>query len=245
MNHLPNFRFEIIRSLINAVVEGKSTSQRNLSEQISGSLTSIHAALAALVDSRLVTKDDIGHYRLRPFDICVDTLGRLQAHPPALRLRFSESATQPIPAHQLLQRAHALHEAANDVHWPHTYVSGVGAAHESGHPFDLMGTPRLDLTIFVSSSPASFDTAFLQLLHPELTFDPSPLESAPVVATLVHSPEIPSHSGAATPADIYLAMIDIGLKGQACEYLRGAASDYSIDLTAWHRGSLSSELDYP
>ena len=235
MNYLPNFRFEVIRSLINAVVEGRSSTEHELVVHTGGGTAAIRAALATLVDSRLVTKDDTGHYLLRPFDICVDTLGRLEAHPPALRLCFPEMTSKPIPARRLLQRAHALHDAAEDAYWPHAYVSGVGAAHESGHPFDLIGTPRLDLTVYASALPAEMDMAFLSLLHPDLMVEPSPLWSAPVVATLIHACETPNSSGAATPADIYLAMIDIGFKGQAVEYLYGAASEHSVDLHAWHR----------
>lgn len=232
MNYRPNFRFEVIRALVNDVVAGRLSNEHDLVALIGGSHASIHAALAALVESRLVTQDDTGHYRLRPFDIWPDALGRLEAHPPSLRFCFPDTARERMPIRRLLQRAHALHEGADDVYWPHTYVSGVGAAHESGHPFDLMGTPRLDLTIYARALPASIDRAFLQLLHSELEFDPSPLWSVEVVATLVHAHETRNRSGAATPADIYLAMIDIGLKGQACEYLCGAASDYSVDLRA-------------
>jgi len=224
----PNYRFEVLRLLIEAAAHDKPLSMQKLVAMIGVSKTPIQSALSLLTESGLVMKMSRGNYTMQPAGISQEVLGRLQAYPQTLRFRFGRGATT-RKAKDLFDRAQQLMGGGEAPYWDKDiYLSGVAAAQASGHSIDLLGLPRLDLVLHVWSAKQALNTSFMRTLDDGLELEPSPLEPASVVVTLVHGHRVHDDEAShrirmASPGDIFLSMIDLGLKGQALEYLKGFA----------------------
>lgn len=220
----PNYRFEVLRWLITASAHQGTQSVKSLEKLTHASRTPIETALNALEEARLVTKAGRGRYSVRPEDISQDVLARLQALPQTIRFRFGLGSTPKAPG-QLLPQVNRLTHVGRSKPWLHdVYLSGVAGAFAAHDRMDLMGVPRVDLVMHVWSQKQAVDTTFMRDLDDGLEPDRSPLGHAPVVVTLVHSEHVTegkSHANVASPGDIFLSMIDLGLKGPAMEYIKG------------------------
>lgn len=220
----PNYRFEVLRWLITAAALQGAQSVKSLEKLTHASRTPIEAALNALEEARLVTKVGRGQYSVRPEDITQDVLAKLQAFPQTIRFRYGLGSVPKPPGH-LLPQVNRLTRASRSKSWLHDiYLSGVAGAYAVDHRMDLMGIPRIDLVMPVRSQTQAVDTAFMRDLDDGLEPDRSLFGHAPVVVTLVHSQHVTegeSNGRLASPGDIFLSMIDLGLKGPAMEYIKG------------------------
>jgi hypothetical protein len=220
----PNYRFEVLRWLITASVHQDVQSVKSLGRLMHISRTPIEAALNALEEARLVSRVGRGQYSVRPEDISKDVLAKLQAFPQMIRFRFGLGSTPKSPG-QLFSQVNRLTLTSRSDSWLHdVYLSGVAGAYAAHHHMDLMGVPRVDLVMHVASRKQAIDTTFMRDLDDGLEPDRSPLGHAPVVLTLVHSGQVTegvSEARVASPGDIFLSMIDLGLKGPAMEYIKG------------------------
>ena len=222
----PNYRFEVLRWLITAAAQQETQSVKSLEGLTGASRTPIEAALDSLVSARLVSRLGRGRYSVRPEDISIDVLAKLQALPQTVRFRYGLGAI-PKPPGSLLSRVdHLLHLGRPGPWSEDVYLSGVAGAYAGRHDMDLMGVPRVDLVMHVRSKEG-FATSLMRDLDDGLEPDRSPLDPAPVVITLVHGARITesaSPARVASPGDIFLSMIDLGLKGPAMEYIKGHMS---------------------
>jgi hypothetical protein len=219
-----NYRFEVLRWLITAAAHQGTQSVKSLEQLTHVSRTPIAAALNALEEARLISRVGRGRYSVRPEDISQDALARLQALPQTVRFRFGLGSTPKSPGRLLPQVNRLMHASRGAVWSKDIYLSGVAGAYASQHRMDLMGIPRVDLAVHVGSQKTAFSTTFMREVDDGLEADRSPLGHAPVVVTLVHSEHVTEETSAsklASPGDIFLSMLDLGLKGPAMEYIKG------------------------
>jgi len=79
----------------------------------------------------------------------------------------------------------------------------------------------------VPRGSTQFDAGYLRQLDDALEPEPSVLTPAPVVVTLIRadsyfSPKGVAANGFAYPADIFLSLLDMGLREQALHYARAS-----------------------
>jgi hypothetical protein len=153
-------------------------------------------------------------------------LGRLSALPQIVRFRFERGARIKPPL-ALLDRARPLLKAGAPVGWEGFALSGVPVALQEVPRLDLVGLPRLDLVARIDRDANDFDLDLLRALDDGLELETNVLASAPVVVTLVRSGTDFFRSVAgldvrcATPADVLMSLLDMGLREQALQYAKG------------------------
>lgn len=219
----PNYRFEVLRWLITAAADQAGQSVKSLETLTSVSRTPIEAALNALETARLIGRTKRGQYIVRPEDISQDVLAKVQALPQTIRFRYGLGSS-PRPPGQLVPKLIRLMDATRPKSWlSDACLSGVAGAYATQR-IDLLGVPRVDIVVRVRRNDRVVDAAAMRDLDDGLEVDPSPLGHAPVVVTLVHSEHVTQASPVAklaSPGDIFLSMVDLGLKGPAMEYING------------------------
>lgn len=225
----PNYRYEILRILLEADLSGEpSPSILELIQDIGASQTPIRAALEELKSSGLVRATPRG-LLARAEDVSLESLARIRAMPQSLRFRFERGATIKAPA-TLVERAQTLLGESFGGAWNTMALSGVAAAHFDAPAMDIAGIPRLDLVAIVDRKQKSFDASLLRMIDDGLEPQQNVLEPAPVVVTLVRSrlgkvrQRIPHGPRYAATSDVLLSLLDLGLREQSLQYLRAVRS---------------------
>lgn len=225
----PNHRYEVMRALVAAglVVDGGDTIAR-LVAAVGASQTPVRDAIE-LFDREGLLRRQGRRLSIDAEDISSESLARLGATPTRLRLRFERGAMPRTPL-DLWQRALALSGAYGATGWAEIALSGVGVAAVEARSLDVFGMPRLDLVAYLPRDTRRLDPLQLRRLDDGLEPEPSSLVPAPVVVTVVRA----SRSGfrsvgdlsgpCAAPVDIFLSLMDIGLREQALHYARTVRS---------------------
>jgi hypothetical protein len=221
----PNYRYEILRILLDADLSGEPPPPIvELIQNIGASQTPVRAALDELKSSGLVRATMRG-LEVRAEDVSLEMLARIRAMPQTLRFRFERGANTKPPA-TLLERAASLLRESDGRGWNTFALSGVAAAQLDAPAIDIAGIPRLDLIAIVTRQQKSLDAGLLRMLDDGLEPQQSVLEPAPVVVTLVRSRLIKVRQGTpqglryAAKSDVLLSLLDLGLREQSREYLR-------------------------
>jgi hypothetical protein len=231
----PNYRFEVLRLLLGASLEGGGPKpESGIAAQIQGtqlglvnalgaSVTPVRSALIALRDAGLIR--NLRWLEIAAEDLSIEQLSRLRALPQVLRFRFERGARIKSPA-ELLQRVQPLLGPKGPDRWEQFSLSGMPVALRDAPTLDLIGTPRLDLVAHVPRSERTFDAEVMRLLDDGLELEPNPLAPAPVVVTLVRAgARFDREDGigkarCAHACDVYLSLLDIGLRDQALQYAK-------------------------
>ncbi len=221
----PNYRFEVLRLVLGAsLTPGGAESLRGLLERIGASQTPIRDGVKALKNAGVVQAFGRS-LRVSPEDVSQELLAKVGALPHTLRFRYERGARIKPPA-ALLERAMPLLRTSSGGGWGQIALSGAVAAHADVPKLDLMGMPRLDLVAHVPRDARDFDAGLLRQLDDGLELETSVLAPAPVVVTLVRA-DAPffrvaslSYARCASPADVFLSMLDMGLREQALQYAR-------------------------
>lgn len=221
----PNYRYEILRILLDADLSGKPPpSILELIQDIGASQTPVRAALDELKSSGLV-RATLRGLEVRAEDVSLETLARIRAMPQTLRFRFERGANTKPPA-TLLDRARPLLSETFGGTWSTLALSGVAAAQIDMPAIDIAGIPRLDLVAIVARQQKSLDAGLLRMIDDGLEPQQSVLEPAPVVVTLVRSQLNKVRQGTqqapryAATSDVLLSLLDLGLREQSREYLK-------------------------
>lgn len=231
----PNYRYEVLRLLLGAHMEGASGlisngiarnlggTQRGLIETLGVSATPVRSALAALRDSGLIR--NLRNLELSPDTLSMDLLRKLGASPQTIRFRFERGARIKAPA-ELLERAQSLLTADSPPSWRLLSLSGTPVAQFMAPDLDLLGTPRLDLVAHVPRADKYFGGSLLRMLDDGLEPEPNVLAPAPVVITLVRAASRFDHLHTskklrcAHRCDVFLSLLDLGLREQALQFAR-------------------------
>lgn len=221
----PNYRYEVLRLLLAANLEGAGLQPvRSLVEGVGASQTPIRQALADLKDAGLARSRG-GRIEVDAEGISLELLARLGALPQTFRFRFQRGAGIKSPA-TLLQRVMPLVGQGAPAGWQHFALSGTPVAHGEVPDLDLMGVPRLDLVAHVPRDAKTFDPGLLRLLDDGLELEPSVVVPSPVVVTLVRADSFAyrdaglQHARCASQVDVFMSLLDIGLREQALHYAR-------------------------
>jgi hypothetical protein len=221
----PNYRYEVLRLLIGASLEDDGPQPRQgLMEKIGASQTPITQALSELKRAGVAHSSGRG-VEVRAEDVSSELIAKIQAQPQTLRFRFERGAQIKPPA-TLLQRALSLALSGASAGWKALSLSGTPVALADVPKLDLIGTPRLDLVAHVPRDAKSFDSKILRLLDDGLEPEPNVLAPAPVVVTLVRAETEFTrdagldHARCAYPMDVFLSLLDLGLREQAQQYAK-------------------------
>lgn len=228
-----NFRYEVLRNLLNAGFRSEALqTSAQMQREIDASQTPVRDALKSLIAIHGLIETWPGGMRVKPEAVTRDVLTRTRSTPQTLRFRFERGA-HIKPAETLLGRVHRL--AQEDKHPPAEKngsflvfrLSGTAVAQRAVPAINLVGTPRMDLVLHLDRSASTFDAEQMRRLDDGLEYEPDVLAPAPVVVTVVRSPP-PEPTGRpsgdvddATPADVFLSLIDLGFREQALEYAQG------------------------
>jgi hypothetical protein len=221
----PNYRFEVLRLLLDAQLTHVETpALGQLISTIGASQTPIRAAVTQLKRAGVITAWSRGlHIDLEV--LSQDLLAKVRALPQTLRFRY-ERGTNPRSSAALVERARELLRNRTTNGWLTFALSGTPIAQDEAPDFDLLGTPRLDLTAWVPRSTTQFSAGWIRQLDDGLEPEPSVLAPAPVVMTLVRAESHfvregdGPHIGRACVADVFLSLLDMGLREQALQYAR-------------------------
>lgn len=238
----PNYRYEALRLLIGAKLEDAGQTQpdhvlrriatgltpQQLIDELGTSQTPVRSALADLEKAGVVWSGGPGRgIQADPEALSMEVLGRLNALPQVLRFRFERGARLKPPL-ALLERVRPLLRLDAPPGWQAFALSGVPIAIQEVPELDLVGLPRLDLVASIERDSPDFDLNLLRLLDDGLELEPNVLAAAPVVVTLVRSGteffrSVPGlvDTRCATPADVLMALLDMGLREQALQYAKG------------------------
>jgi hypothetical protein len=221
--HRPNYRYEVLRLLLAASLRReRPPTIRDLIAMIGASQTPIRQALADLKASGLVRSNTDGLIVV-PDEMSEEVLARVRALPQTMRLRFARGAQDKSPA-VLLQRLLFLASGELPVGWNSMSISGVAVAQRDVPHIDIAGLPRLDFVAHVPRTARSFDIRLLQQLDVGLEVEPNVLAPAPVVLTIVRAAIAVARlvDGQrlrhAAECDVFLSLLDLGLRPQAIQY---------------------------
>ncbi|MCB1611394.1 MAG: GntR family transcriptional regulator [Xanthomonadales bacterium] len=222
----PNYRAEVLRLLVGASLANDGMwSVKGLIQQIGASQTPIRQALQDLKRSGVLHEWDGGHVDLVPENLSAELLAKLQAMPQTLRFRFERGARIRTPA-ELLERALPLLGTNAKGVWEKMALSGAPVAQSETPALDLAGVPRVDLVAFVPRDAKAFDAHAMRKLSDGLEYEPNVLATAPVVVTLVRADEREIRANViegvrcAPSMDVFLALLDMNLRGQAAKYAK-------------------------
>lgn len=231
----PNYRFEVLRLLLGASLEDDGPqpepgiaahiegTQLGLVDALGASPTPVRSALATLRDAGLI--DSLRWLEIEPEALSMEQLSRIGALPQTLRFRFERGARIKSPA-ELVQRAVPLLGPQGAKQWKPFSLSGAPVAQANVPALDLIGTPRLDLVANIPRSDKTFDAEVMRLLDDGLEPEPNVLAPAPVVLTLVRAgtrfdgKADVAQARCAHPCDVFLSLLDMGLRDQALQYAR-------------------------
>ena len=220
----PNYRYEVLRLLLGAsLTPFGADSLKGLIDRIGASQTPIREAIIDLKRAGII---QVSGRRLcvLPGELTRELLARMGAFPQTLRFRFERGAQIRSPK-ELVERALPLLASTDPKDkWVRAALSGVPVALADIPQLDLMGTPRLDLVVHVPRGAKLFDGGLLHRLDQGLELEPSILAPAPVAVTLVRAKDSffrvanLEQVRCASPADIFLALLDMGFRDQALQY---------------------------
>ena len=218
-----SYRYEILRMLIEADLRNEKISVKALVEQIEASQTPVRTALDELRAAGIVQEKGAALY-LRPEDVTTELLAKAGALPQTLRFRF-EQGSQIKPPAQLLPRCLPLLEKSpENSDWGRMALSGIAAARDDVPQIDLVGLPRLDLVAQLPHKEKQFQAGLLKQLDDGLEYEASVLASAPVVVTIVRAnlmhARLQGNASVAPKADVYLSLLDMGLRDLALQYAK-------------------------
>ncbi len=221
----PNYRYEVLRLLVGASLEDDGPQPiQGLMDIIGASQTPIRQALSELKQAGIA--HSWGHgVELAAEEVSAELMAKMRALPQTLRFRF-ERGSQIKPPAMLLERVLPLMLSGASTGWATIWLSGTPVAQADAPSIDLRGMPRLDLVAHVKRDAKSFDTGLLRLLDDGLELEPNVLAPAPVVVTLVRADRDPSrdagikHSRSAPHCDVFLSLLDLGLREQAQQYAK-------------------------
>lgn len=231
----PNYRFEVLRLLIGASLEGDGPQPENgiaahiegtqvgLVSALGASLTPVRSALAALRDAGLIRK--MSWLEIEPEALSMEQLSRVGALPQTLRFRFERGARIKSPA-ELARRAEPLLGNDGPHSWDPFSFSGTTVAVRDAPALDLIGTPRLDLVANISRDAKAFNADVMRLLDDGLEPEPNVLAPAPLVVTVVRAgtrfdrDTLVGRARCAHPCDVFLSLLDMGLRDQAMQYAK-------------------------
>lgn len=221
----PNYRYEVIRLLLGADLEGSGPQQiQGLMDKIGASQTPIRQALSELKQAGVAYSRGRG-VEVTAEDLSTEPLAKLRALPQILRFRFERGAPIKAPT-ALLQRALPLLQPGAPVGWQALSLSGVPVARTQVPSLDLAGLPRLDLVAHVERDAKAFDASIMRTLDDGLELEPNVLAPAPVTIALVRADaERTCDAGlglarCACPMDVFLSLLDLGLRDQALQYAK-------------------------
>lgn len=235
----PNYRFEVLRLLLGARLERTlanpaqgiaaqvAGSQIGLMRALGASPTPIRSALAALRDAGLI--HSLRRLEIAPETLSMEQLGLLGALPQTLRFRFERGARIKPPA-DLLARAEPLLGPNGLISWQPFSLSGTPVGQSDAPGLDLIGMPRLDLVAHAPRGDKGFDANLMRMLDDGLEPEPNILAPAPVLVTVVRAATRFEWAGGlgqarrAHPCDVFLSLLDIGLREQALQYARAMRS---------------------
>ena len=224
----PNFRHEVLRLILDAqLMHAEASTVRQLVGELGSSQTPVREAIMELLRAGMITRWTQG-LQLNLQQLSRERLATVRAMPQVLRFRYERGAV-PRAADALVERATAWLQQQKAKDGIEFALSGTPAALADVTGLDLIGTPRLDLTVHVPRSDTHFDAGLLRQLDDGLEYEPNPLASTPVVLTLVradsHFKPEPSavHDWRACRADVFLSLLDMGLRDQALHYVRSRA----------------------
>lgn len=219
----PNYRFEVLRLLIEHALRGRGpTRLKDLINEVGSSKAPIVSAVAALRSAGVLPGR--GPLRLDPTELGGPTLATLAALPQVIRFRYERGST-PRTIGELLERARKLTSNKGPIEWQNTALAGVPAARVDAPGIDLIGTPRLDLVLAVDRKHKSFDPGIVRQLDDGLEQEPNPLAQCPVniVAVRGATPAFRNEARGtrlACRADVFLSLLDLGMREAAIEYAR-------------------------
>jgi hypothetical protein len=231
----PNYLFEVLRLLLGASLEEDGPqpvagitahiegTQLGLVDALGASPTPVRSALATLRDAGLIPS--LRWLEIKPEAVSMAQLSRLGALPQVLRFRFERGARIKSPT-DLAKRAEPLLGPTGPTRWAQFSLSGTPVAQSEAPTLDLIGTPRLDLIANVPRTEKTFDANVMRLLDDGLEPEPNPLAPAPVVLTLVRAgTRFDRDAGfgqarCAHPCDVFLSLLDMGLREQALQYAK-------------------------
>lgn len=221
----PNYRYEVFRLLLGAALKDDGPQPfQGLLDMIGASQTPVRAALAALKRADVAKRWGRG-VEVDAQDISIERLAKIGALPQTLRFRFERGAQIKTPA-ALLERVLPLLGPAAPAGWEILALSGTPVAQADVPTVDILGIPRLDLVAHVPRDQQTFDTALVRLLDDGLELEPNVLAPAPLVIALVRADTVfvrdagIAQAHCACPADVFLALLDIGLREQALHYAK-------------------------
>ena len=223
----PNFTFEVLRALIASTLQNDGPENvAGLIESIGASQTPIRSAVRRLVDARVVESWQRG------FDVDMDRLlpshimSRLGALPQTVRFRYERGAPPRTPA-ALVDRAKAYLDRDDRWQPSRLSISGTAVALQDVPSLDLVGVSRLDLVAQPPLGDTELDLGFVHLIDAGLELEPNPLAPAALVVTVVRAVadwRRDAQGGfgvAATPADVFLSLLDQGMVQEAHAYSLG------------------------
>lgn len=221
----PNYRYEVLRLLLGASLEDDGPQPiQGLMDKIGASQTPIRQALSELKQAGVAHSWGRG-VEVAADDVSVELLAKIRALPQILRFRFERGA-QIKPPVALLQRVMPLLRPGAPAGWERMSLSGTPVALADTPKLDLIGMPRLELVAHVKREAKSFDTGMLRLLDDGLELEPNIMAPAPVVITLVRAEAEFTrdvgldHARCAYPMDVFLSLLDLGLREQALQYAK-------------------------
>lgn len=221
----PNYRYEVIRLLIETHLRGETVPISQLIAWVGASQTPVRAALADLKAAGIV--DAVGrHLKISLSELSNELLARVAALPQTLHFRFAQGAQLKPPA-VLLDRCVSLLQVSTDnTGWGRMALSGMAVAQQDVPGIDLAGMPRLDLVAQLPHSDKTFDTSVLRQLDDGLELETNVLAPTPVVITFVRAnlmwARIEKHErvSQALHCDVFLSLLDMGLRDQAIQYAK-------------------------
>ena len=231
----PNYRFEVLRLLLGASLEDDGPqsaagiaahlegTQARLVDALGASPTPVRSALAALRAAGLI--HSLTWLEIAPEALSMEQLSRVGALPQTLRFRFERGARIKSPA-ELVKRAEPLLGPYGPKSWKPFSLSGTPVAQNEAPGLDLIGTPRLDLVANIPRGDKVFDADVMRMLDDGLEPEPNVLAPAPVVVTLVRAgTRFDRDAGigqarCAHPCDVFLSLLDMGLREQALQYAK-------------------------
>jgi len=227
----PNFRFEVLRALINAASNGAPAVPVGvLQSYVGGSQSALRPALAALEAAGLV---DVCSNRSRQLgghlsQLSPDAMSKLEIAPMMFRFRLARGASSSLD--RLADRAQLLVSRRNPF-WKHVAISGVLGARAYDPDFDLRGIPRIDLAFHAGGISPALSVDAIRVLDDALEVEPNPLADAPLAVMVLHGSSnarvtgdgqgAHAAAGIATPADIWFSLRDAGLYEQAAAMAKG------------------------
>lgn len=222
----PNYRFEVMRLLVDADLDGRGPqSIKSLIERIGASQTPVRAALTELKQTSGVVHAHGRGIEVRAEDVSIELLAKLGALPQRLRFRFERGA-RIKPAAELLRRAELVLGPDAPIVWRPFALSGAALANLDAPGLDLVGVPRLDLVAYIPRDEKRFDIDVLRQLDDGLELEHNVVAPAPLVVTLVRAdrasgrPEGPGQRRHAHRADVFLSLLELGLRAQAVQYAK-------------------------